>query len=142
MKLHLVEKIEVRDNNHDSHPATIGDSGGGIDTIKRSIFSFGKGRSTSIGNDNSSSDLQYDALVDPTAITPQRQGQGRGERLARLQDHGEITVAWYNGTSAVELKEHVKKSIEIKLRLGRKKLLLDLHVIDESVEPHEGMYCE
>jgi hypothetical protein len=55
-------------------------------------------------------------------------------------DHGEVTISWYDGTSTVELQDHVRKSVENKMRIGRKKLLLNLRVIDESTDPPEGKY--
>jgi|AntRauTorckE5430_2_1112549.scaffolds.fasta_scaffold00207_4 hypothetical protein len=64
--------------------------------------------------------------------------EGSPQRLKATQKHGEISISWYGGTSAVELQDHVRKSVETKLRIGRKKLLLNLCMIDESVEPPEG----
>jgi hypothetical protein len=55
-------------------------------------------------------------------------------------DRGEVKISWYDGTSTVELQDHVRKSVENKMRIGRKKLLLNLRVIDESTDPPEGMY--
>jgi len=52
-------------------------------------------------------------------------------------DRGEVTISWYDGTSTVELHDHVRKSVETKMRIGRKKLLLNLRVIDESTDPPE-----
>lgn len=53
------------------------------------------------------------------------------------RDHGEISISWFDGTSAIELSDYVRKSVESKLRIGRKKLLLNLQVIDDSTEPNE-----
>lgn len=52
-------------------------------------------------------------------------------------DHGEISISWFDGTSAIEISDYVRKSVESKLRIGRKKLLLNLQVIDDSTEPWE-----
>lgn len=46
-------------------------------------------------------------------------------------------VSWYEGTTTVELKKHVRKSLVRKLRLGPKMILENIRVIDESIQPHE-----
>lgn len=62
---------------------------------------------------------------------------GSPARVKTTEDRGYITVSWFDGTNATELKDHVRKSISTQLRLGRKKLVLNIRVIDESVYPHE-----
>jgi hypothetical protein len=118
MKLRLEEKIDFFTSQ--------------AGTSKKSIFSHfrskeRKGRTMSAGDSSDFVTNSGDLGV-----------PGSPQRIKTTQDRGEMNVSWYDGTSAVELKEHVRKSIESKLRLGRKKLLLDMRVIDESVEPHEG----
>lgn len=53
-------------------------------------------------------------------------------------DRGNITVSWFEGTSSNELQEHVRKSVERKLRLEKNIELADIRILDESVEPPEG----
>lgn len=49
-------------------------------------------------------------------------------------DRGEIVVSWYDGTTAVELQEQVRRSVENKLRLGPNALLLNLRVLVDNGE--------
>lgn len=62
---------------------------------------------------------------------------GSPPKVRPTMDRGEISISWYDGTSTVELQDHVRKSIENKLRIGRKKLLLNLRIMDESSDPQE-----
>mmetsp|Transcript_25858 Transcript_25858/g.38322 ORF Transcript_25858/g.38322 Transcript_25858/m.38322 type:complete len:730 (+) Transcript_25858:131-2320(+) len=114
MKLRLLEEIQtVMDQNEGS---------------KRSIFArvsvlARKNRTRSMGDyEDDDQELELDGSV---------------QRVKTTKERGELTISWYDGTSAVELQDHVRKSVEIKLRIGRKKLLLNLRVIDESVTPPE-----
>jgi len=54
------------------------------------------------------------------------------------RDRGVLSVSWFSGTSAIELQEHVRRSVIRKLQLPAKSQLVDLRVLDETVEPPEG----
>ena len=53
-------------------------------------------------------------------------------------DRGIINVSWYEGTTSLELNEHVRNSVIRKLALQGNVKLADLRVLDESVHPPEG----
>lgn len=53
-------------------------------------------------------------------------------------ERGLLSVSWYVGTSAVDLQEHVRKSVLRKLRLPPRTQLIDLRLLDESMSPPEG----
>jgi hypothetical protein len=55
-------------------------------------------------------------------------------------DRGTLTVSWYEGTSSLELQEHVQNSVIRKLGLRSTTKLLDFRVLDESSDPPEGTY--
>jgi hypothetical protein len=65
-----------------------------------------------------------------------------------VTDRGIITVSWFEGTSSLELQEHVRTSILRKLKLdSNMKLdsnieLTDIRVIDQGVDPPEGEYLQ
>lgn len=50
-------------------------------------------------------------------------------------DRGNVTVSWFEGTSSLELQEHVRKSVIRKLKLQKK--ITDFRVLDETVDPPE-----
>jgi ABC-type Na+ efflux pump permease subunit len=52
-------------------------------------------------------------------------------------DRGTITVSWFEGTSGIELYEHVRKCVVRKLRLPTHTQLTDMRVLDESSSPPE-----
>jgi len=52
-------------------------------------------------------------------------------------DRGTLTVSWYEGTSSLELQEHVQNSVIRKLGLRSTTKLLDFRVLDESSHPPE-----
>ena len=54
------------------------------------------------------------------------------------EDRGSLTVSWYEGTSSVELQEHVRNSVIRKLGIKGTTKLLDFRVLDESTNPPEG----
>jgi hypothetical protein len=54
-------------------------------------------------------------------------------------DRGHISVSWFAGTLAIELQEHVRRSVIRKLRLPATTQLIDLRLLDESQDPPEGM---
>ena len=53
-------------------------------------------------------------------------------------DRGSIAVSWFEGTSSVELQEHVRKSVIRKMGLQGNVKLADLRIIDETMDPPEG----
>lgn len=53
-------------------------------------------------------------------------------------DRGLLSVSWFPGTSAIELQEHVRRSVIRKLQLPPKAQLVDLRLLDESMNPAEG----
>jgi hypothetical protein len=55
-------------------------------------------------------------------------------------DRGHISVSWFTGTSAIELQEHVRRSVLRKLRLPPNTQLADLRILDESQDPPEGSF--
>ena len=105
---------------------------------KRSIFSrvaiLGRPKSRSVGSSNDMPPAADDQSIPNSPAV----GDGLPRKLRFTEDRGDVTVSWYDGTSAVDLRDHVRKSVEIKLGLGSKKLLLNVRLLDESVEPNEG----
>ena len=63
-----------------------------------------------------------------------------GSRDSSGEDRGSLTVSWYEGTSSVELQEHVRNSIIRKLGIRGTTKLLDFRVLDESSDPPEGKF--
>jgi hypothetical protein len=55
-------------------------------------------------------------------------------------DRGGIAVSWFEGTSSLELHEHVRKSVVRKLKLQKTIQLSDMRVMDETADPPEGAY--
>ena len=55
-------------------------------------------------------------------------------------DRGNISVSWFVGTSSLELHEHVRRSVIRKLKLEKHVQLVDMRLLDETVDPPEGMY--
>lgn len=53
-------------------------------------------------------------------------------------DRGSISVSWFEGTTSAELQEHVRKSLIRKVGLGENVKLVDLRILDETVDPPEG----
>ena len=53
-------------------------------------------------------------------------------------DRGSIAVSWYEGTTSAELQEHVRKSLIRKMGLKGNVKLVDLRIIDETMDPPEG----
>eukprot|EP00977_Amphora_coffeiformis_P019269 scaffold7101_cov153-Amphora_coffeaeformis.AAC.14 len=54
------------------------------------------------------------------------------------RDRGLLSVSWFSGTSAIELQEHVRRSVVRKLQLPPKTQLADLRILDETMDPPEG----
>jgi hypothetical protein len=55
-------------------------------------------------------------------------------------DRGTLTISWFEGTSSLELQEHVKKTVLRKLNLEKGVELADFRILDESSDPPEGTY--
>ena len=107
MKLRLLEEIQ-----------TVLDQNVGSGGSKRSIFA----RVSVLARRNRTRSMGDYELDDNQEL----ETDGSPQRVKTTEDRGELTISWYDGTSAVELQDHVRKSAEIKLRLGRKQLLLNL----------------
>jgi hypothetical protein len=59
--------------------------------------------------------------------------------LYKTVDRGTVTVSWYEGTSSLELQQHVRNSVVRKLKLDNSSVQLDdLRVLDDTVDPPEG----
>lgn len=56
-------------------------------------------------------------------------------------DRGSISVSWFEGTTSTELQEHVRKSLIRKMGIKGTVKLHDLRIIDETMDPPEGQYC-
>ena len=54
-------------------------------------------------------------------------------------DRGRVTVSWYEGTTTLELMEHVRNTVIRKLGLGGTTKLTDIRILDEGSNPPEGM---
>jgi hypothetical protein len=62
-----------------------------------------------------------------------------GPELYKTVDRGSIAVSWYEGTSTLELQQHVRKSVIRKLKFENTSVELDdLRILDESIDPPEG----
>lgn len=53
-------------------------------------------------------------------------------------DRGTISVSWFEGTSAIELQEHVRTSVVRKLGLEKGVDVEDMRILDDSSDPPEG----
>jgi hypothetical protein len=60
------------------------------------------------------------------------------EETTTGRDRGKITVSWYEGTTSLELQEHVRRSVVRKMELRGTIRLKDMRILDESVHPPEG----
>jgi len=64
-----------------------------------------------------------------------------GDTLSTIEenniDRGSVTVSWFEGTTSVELQEHVRKSVIRKMSLTDDATLDDMRVIDQSMDPPE-----
>jgi len=56
----------------------------------------------------------------------------------RFLDRGILSVSWYEGTSSLELQEHVRKSTVRKLKLESYISLVDIRFVDITTDPPEG----
>jgi hypothetical protein len=65
--------------------------------------------------------------------------QEPARELYKTVDRGTLTVSWYEGTSSLELQQHVRKSVVRKLKLDNSSVELDdFRVLDDTVDPPEG----
>ena len=53
-------------------------------------------------------------------------------------ERGRVTVSWYDGTTSLELYEHVRNSVARKLQLSATNKLSDVRILDEGSSPPEG----
>ena len=53
-------------------------------------------------------------------------------------DRGQMSVSWYEGTTSIELQEHVRNSVIRKLGLNDNVKLDDFRILDDTVDPAEG----
>lgn len=53
-------------------------------------------------------------------------------------DRGTITVSWFEGTSSIELQDHVTRSVSRKLKLESGQTLDDIRILDTKSDPPEG----
>ena len=63
-----------------------------------------------------------------------------GEGQVNEVDRGTITVSWFEGTSSLELQEHVNRSVSRKLKLQDGQTLDDIRIMDCKVDPPEGRF--
>jgi len=69
-----------------------------------------------------------------------QEGETSMAALYRTVDRGTITISWYEGTSSLELQQHVRKTIIRKLKLESSNVDLDdIRILDETESPPEGM---
>lgn len=94
---------------------------------KVSFLSFGKGKRGRI-------------LSAPLLTSPK--GDEKKEEIIQQDflDRGRMTVSWYEGTTSLELYQHVRNSVIRKLNLHGTAKLGDLRILDEAFDPPEGTY--
>jgi len=113
--LHLVEKQES---------LVLGEG-------KKSIFSMLKRpKSRSVGSSDEAIDDIHELMKDIQDIDSPK-------RIKKYVERGEMSISWYAGTTATELQDHVRNSVESKLRLSAHEALGNLRVLDETIEPYE-----
>ncbi len=66
---------------------------------------------------------------------------GNDNNKNKWADRGTLTVSWYEGTSSLELQEHVQNTVIRKLGLKGTTTIKDFRVLDESSDFPEGVYC-
>lgn len=99
---------------------------------KKSIFSMLKRpKSRSVGSSDEAIDDIHELMKDIQDIDSPK-------RIKKYVERGEMSISWYAGTTATELQDHVRNSVESKLRLSAHEILGNLRVLDENVEPYEG----
>ena len=60
--------------------------------------------------------------------------ESKQEHVKRI-DRGVLTLSWYEGTTSMELQEHVRKSVARKLKLPKHIHLVDFRVLDKTTDP-------
>jgi hypothetical protein len=62
--------------------------------------------------------------------------------LYKTVDRGSVSICWFDGTSSLELQQHVRKSVLRKIQLINDAVveLDDLRIFDESFSPPEGSF--
>ena len=63
-----------------------------------------------------------------------------GAVVADKVNRGEISVSWFEGTTSAELQEHVRSSLIRKMGIKGNIKLVDLRIIDETMDPPEGTF--
>jgi hypothetical protein len=58
--------------------------------------------------------------------------------LYKSVDRGTLTISWYDGTSSLDLQQHVRRSVIRKLKLEDEDIELeDIRILDETTDPPE-----
>lgn len=66
---------------------------------------------------------------------------GESQMITSWVDRGTISVSWYDGTTSLELQQHVRNSVIRKLKSEKKDVELeDIRIIDESTDLPEGTF--
>jgi hypothetical protein len=73
------------------------------------------------------------SLLTPRNSDPPEEEEEQDEFL----DRGRVTVSWYDGTTSLELLQHVQNSVMRKLGLDHTSKLSDLRILDEGFDPPE-----
>jgi len=74
------------------------------------------------------------SLLTPRSFDPPEEEK---EEKDEFIDRGRVTVSWYEGTTSMELLEHVQNSVKRKLGLDKNSKLSDLRILDEGFDPPE-----
>ena len=92
------------------------------DHEKKSLFSIIRHKSSSNG-----------MSIDDDLISPDS-----SKFSLSMINHGVISVSWFEGTTTIELEEHVLKSVQRKLELGSKRIIKNIRLLDDRINPPEG----
>jgi hypothetical protein len=64
--------------------------------------------------------------------------QSSSRTLYKSVDRGTLTISWYDGTSSLDLQQHVRRSVIRKLKLEDEDIELeDIRILDETTDPPE-----
>jgi len=96
----------------------------------RNSFFFGRSRRRSLSHPLSAS---IDSFDEPDSVLK----SGKTFLGEKLVDRGSIRISWFEGTSTIELQDHVIKSLERKLVLGLDAHLENVRVLDDSFDTYE-----
>ena len=135
IRLRLEEELETKQKQ----PPESGSKGflGHIRSRSRRIM-FGATAGAAGQQESSSSPKSLDAISEQAPRFSNGSGSSGASGFTTIQ-RGSITVSWFDGTSSLELDQHVRKSIFRKLQLNAEQTqLLDMRLLDESVDPPEG----